>query len=613
MATLQEIEAEIARRKRQQAIESEIQKRQAAPAQPVSQWTGAGGSIPPEQASAMGGGIIEPIATIGTAALAEPISGIAGLGTMVTGGTPEEAARTVEETKEALTYLPRSEEGKQALQTVAETVAPLGEALEYIPKKLGDFAFELTGSPEIATAAYTAPAAILEYLGLRKLQAIRKGTRLIDKSGRPTKALRQALDKEGLDFDGLTPDARAKIPDVAGPELLPGANLPAKAAEKALVEQIKSGGRDDALAALKVVNGKVGVDKIGKEAIRQGFTPGFVQSVKTANKATKDKMNRMVNMMRAIKRSERAGLDFRPSDVVGDAVTDRIKYIRDTANKARDKLNNIAKSNLKGKDINIESVTNTLQKSLDDLDITLVGDNGIPKAVYKGSLISKDRTSQRVINDLISLLGEGGKPDALRAHKLKRQLDIMIDFNKKSAQGLTDAGKNVLKDIRRSLNDVVRDVDPSYAKVNDKLSMSLNAMGEFDDSLGSIDSFGMGANKAIGTRMRALLSNQQGRIKIENALNNLDDTVSNLGGKFDDSIKDLVMFSDGLDDRFGTVAKTSFAGQTTQGTKQAIREGLSGLVMEGAAETLTKGAEKLRGINDFNAFEAILSILKETK
>jgi len=544
-----------------------------------------------------------------TGALAQIPSGIAGVAALpFVGG--EKAGQVVRDVQEAMTFKPTIEGAKQGAEIIGEKAAPISKAAEFIPKTLGDFTLDLTGSPAAAAAAYSAPTLALEMIGLKGLQNIRKGTRLIDQSGRPTKRLRIELDKRGLDYDLLSPEAKNAIPPVASPEMLPGANLPAKASEKALVEQIKSGARDDALASLRVVDGRVSVDGLGKEAVKQGFEPGLVQSVKTSSKATKLKMRKMTDMMRKIKKSSRKGLEFRPSDVVGGAVTSRIKFIRDNADAARKELNLIAATKLRGKSIDISPVTKKLQESLSDLDVSLEDTaSGIPKPVFKGSLISKDKTSKRIIKDLVDLLGEDVAPDALRAHKLKKQLDIMIDFNKKSSAGLTDAGKKVLKDIRKELNNSVRAVDPNYARVNDNLSSSLNALNSLDESIGTIDMFGKGADKALGTRMRSLLSNQANRVKMENAIDSIDDLASGLGGKFDDNVKDLVMFSDALDSRFGTPAKTSLSGQMEQATRQVMDQGVSKTAYQKAGETIGRGAEKLRGINDFNAFESMQRLL----
>lgn len=580
--------------------------------EPVTPFEGAVGLA--DDIAAGVGGVGEAALTLGSSVIAEPIAGLAGIAQTLNPFAEEGAgARAVEATREALTFQPRTGAGQIAVQEIGEALAPIGEAIQSVEKGLGDVAFDITGSPAIAAGAASTPTLVAELLGLKGLKSIRKGTKLIDDVGRPTRDLAKVLDKQGLDFDNLTPETRALIPQRADPKLLPSPKSEvASVGERAVIEQIKSGAKDDALAGLKVVGNRLEADNLGQSAIKQGFRPGFVQSVKTATPQTKQRMLEMLDRMRRIKKQERLGVEIRPSDVVGDSVNARIRFIRDAANDARLELNDIAKNRLAGKDMDGAPIVNQLQQSLNDLDVRYkTGPDGVPKLNFKNSMIAKDKTSKRIINDLVDLMAEGGRPDALRFHKLKRQLDTMIDFRKKSAGGLTDAGRGVLKDIRSSLNNSLRAVDSDYARVNDTLSSSLDALGDLDKAVGSsIDIFERGSNKAIGTRTRALLSNQQGRVNLENALDDIEQVAANLGGRFDDNIKDLIMFSDGLDDRFGAVAKTSFQGQVEQGVRQAVTEGVQPTLLREAAGVAGRGLEGLRGINDFNAFNAMEELLK---
>jgi hypothetical protein len=561
----------------------------------------------------------EVAAPIVSGAVAEPVAGIAGLGRTVAGRvmgeTGEEAgiagAETVKKTREALKMEPGTEEARGKLEAIGAVLEPVGEGMKAVENYLGDFAYDITGSPAAAAAAATAPTALLEILGLKGLKSIRKGTRLIDDAGRPTKILRKQLDKRGLDFDDLSPEVRASIPKTAEPGLLPGANLPAKQAERILIEQIKAGGRADSLAPYKVVGGRLDVDPIAKEAIRQGYTQGLVQSVKTAKAGSKAKMRKMLGIMRQIKKSERRALDIRPSDVVGESVMNRFNYIRNQAKAAKRELDTIASTKLAGKSIDSNRITQSFQQSMDDLGVRFIESKpGVIKPNFTGSVISKNKVAQKAVKDAYDLLKEAGPLDALKAHKLKRQLDELIDFRSTPKAGLTRTGKNILKDLRRNLNDSIRAVDKDYAKVNDTLSQSLSAMDDIKDATGTIDLFAEGADRAVGTKMRALLSNQQGRINLENALKNMEETAVNLGGKFGDDIKDLVMFSDALDEKFGSVAKTSFQGQIEQGVKQAAESGVTRAAIRKGAEITSSGTEKLRGVNDFNAFESMSELLK---
>jgi hypothetical protein len=560
--------------------------------------------------------VAEPLAAIASGAIAEPIAGIAGLGAealSALGADVPSGADVIGQVKESLTFQPPTQAGQAGLQAVGDVIAPIAEPLAQGVDFLADKTLDITGSPAAAAFVKTAPVAIAELFGLGALRKLRVGTKLIDDAGNPTKVLRKSLDKQGLDFENLTPEAKAQIPAIADQSFIAGRPLVPEASENALLEQIKSGGRDDALAGLKIVNNKVTPDKAGLEALKQGYAPGFVQSIKTSTPETKAQMQKMLNISRRIKKQERVGLDVRPGNIVGESVSKRIQFIRNKANDARKELDGIALKNLPGKEINSSTIIDQLQTSLNDLDIELVdGPKGVPTPEFKGSLISKDRGSQKAIRDVVDLLSEGGAPDALRAHKLKRQLDNIIDFNKKSVRGLGKEGRTVLMDIRKSLNNAVRDIDPDYARVNDTLSTSLTALDNFQDVAGTkMDIFGQGANSAIGQKMRGLMSNIQSRVPLENAVNGLDSTALSLGAKFGDDVKDLTMFANALDARFGNIAKTGFSGQIEQSINRVLTQGVSQEALQQGAKVAGKLAKKFSGVNEFNAFEAMTDLLNK--
>ena len=608
MATREELLAELQRRQGGQpapapdnaAIMAELQRRDPSLLDQV------GGFL--QKGADFAGGVLETEAAMASGMLAEPIAGIAGI---IAGLNPggKTGAEQVEATRSSMTYQPRTESG----QNIMGTIGGLAENIPEIGKPMGDFVMEKTGKPWLATAAASAPTLLAELAGLGSLRGLRTGSRLLDNTGRPTKILRRELDRHGLNYDSLTPEAQSMIPAIADQSFISKAADISGPSEQALIQQIKSGGRDDALAGVRVVRDKVVPDIAGVEALKQGYAPGFVQSVKTATGETKRGMGKMLDISRRIKATERLSLDIRPGNIVGESVSKRIKFIRNKANLARDELNDIAKQSLPGRTINPSTVTEQLQKSLADLDIRSTdGPNGVPILDFKRSMISKDKSSQRAIKDAVDLLSEGGSVDALRAHKLKRQLDNIIDFKKKSSAGLGDEGRKVLIDLRKALNKSVRDVDPDYARVNDTLHASLTALDDFQAVAGTkMDIFGEGANSAIGQKMRGLMSNIQSRVPLENAVNGLDATALKLGAEFGDDIKDLTMFANALDARFGNVAKTGFSGQIEQSINRVFNQGLSQEIMGQAAGKVSQGVAKMRGVNEFNAFEAMKDLIGE--
>lgn len=121
-----------------------------------------------------------------SAIAAEPVAGLAGIGMSaptanVPQATPEMAAMApmaamamrgmpsgdvVRQSRQELTYQPRTESGQAYSQAVGETLAPIGEAFQGAEDYLGNKAFEATGSPAIAAAATAIPTAIAEALGI---------------------------------------------------------------------------------------------------------------------------------------------------------------------------------------------------------------------------------------------------------------------------------------------------------------------------------------------------------------------------------------------------------------------------------------------------------------
>jgi hypothetical protein len=166
----------------------------------------------PEKPSFPGAGFIEPVATVVTGALAEPVAGIVGLGKALFAPSPEEAVRrgkeAVESTREALTFQPRTEEGEKGLRAVGEIIAPIGEVFQAAEIFLGDETFEATKSPALAAAATTIPTAVIEALGLMGSRGIIKGagrTRKLAKN----RAIRKSVVEAAPDRELIKETSRA--------------------------------------------------------------------------------------------------------------------------------------------------------------------------------------------------------------------------------------------------------------------------------------------------------------------------------------------------------------------------------------------------------------------
>jgi hypothetical protein len=274
---------------------------------------------------------------------------------------------------------------------------------------------------------------------------------------------------------------------------------------------------------------------------------------------------------------------------------------------------------------------------INDLDIGFNMVNGKPVFDFNGSTIQVDRSAQRVLKDLASLMADSSKgaPDALRAHNLKRQIDTLVEYHKNPQRGLTSSGQAVLKDVRRALNDSLRDADPNYARVNDTISQSLQLFDQLDSATASkitVDKT-LADSRGMGTELRKLFSNYQNRQDLDVAIKAMDDLAKKFastsesrqlgpytGGpmamttpNFNDSIVDLARFANVLDDKFGTVAKTSFEGAGERAVKFGMRAAQGGVTQAAAAgmgEKAIGALNRMRKIDDYNAYRSIEELLK---
>lgn len=181
---------------------------QDMPAQQI-QAEPAGQPSQEERQQEQDGGLGEALLSIGTSVLSEPIAGISGIVMSAFGGLAK-GAETVELVRDALTFNPKSPEGKAKLESIGEVVEKGVEAVRFpisglsglgtlatggtlteaeesirrvqdegISTALGKATLEATGSPELATIAHSLPTAALEILGVKGLRSTKlKGQKL---------------------------------------------------------------------------------------------------------------------------------------------------------------------------------------------------------------------------------------------------------------------------------------------------------------------------------------------------------------------------------------------------------------------------------------------------
>lgn len=571
--------------------EGPMQTGQIIPRQELQQPPVAPVGVTPSQ-------VIEPALAMGSGIMAEPIAGLAGLAQTVNPyARPGAGAEAVESTRQALTYAPRTMAGREGMRATGEALAPVGEALQSVQKGFGEAGYRVAG-PIGGAIGETIPTAAMMALGAKPVQsAIKTGAKAVTGTAKDV--------AKGV-FSYQTP-AKQKIAEMLTKGATDIETARFKLAKPPIPGQARIGGTvtepTKLQKALNIGGPKVVKDKVATEAIKQGFDEGVIAAIKGASPADKKIMQEMTNIMEQGKKNSRFAMTNRPGDVVGNSLMNRFKVVHTTNRTAGRELDSVAKS-LKGK--RVEFTPDNFVDDLTDMGVQ-VGDD--LKLNFVGSDIEGLAGPMRTISQVFNRMKTGGKPDAYDLHRMKRFIDEQVTYGK-NAEGLGGKTEQVLKKLRRNIDDTLDNKFPEYNDVNSTYSETIGALDAFQDAAGrKMDLLGPNSDKAVGTLVRRLMSNTQSRVNLLDSINDIESVAAKYGGKFSDDLLTQVLYADELDNVFGPVARTSFQGQIGQAVERGARATIS--PREEAIGALAKGAEKLRGINQEGAFKSIKELLKE--
>lgn len=122
------------------------------------------------------GDVMQNVGTVASSVIAEPLSGMAGLMTLPYGS--EYAASAVDNVRDSLTYQPTSEGAQHNFQKLGYNLEPVTDAIQNLSTVPGDAVYDATGSPFLATMAYSAVPALTEMMALKGIGALNTGKQL---------------------------------------------------------------------------------------------------------------------------------------------------------------------------------------------------------------------------------------------------------------------------------------------------------------------------------------------------------------------------------------------------------------------------------------------------
>ena len=467
-------------------------------------------------------GGLEVGTTLLTGMLAEPASGIYGLGGYLARGADfRGGVSDIESAQEAMTYQPRTQAGQAQLQAVGEAIQPVAEGAQAALQRLGDFAMDKTGSVAATTAATALPVLLVELGGLK---VVKRAATLT-----PKQVEVRRLQKEML-LDSV---------------------------EK----------NNENVAAVKLnSSGNVVRDKTGEEMLDLGMPGKTTATITNASPETKKIMEKMLNTFEKGSSNDVYALTAGMSDEVGKSVTKRLAYLKGRRKAFGKKLDSFVNGPTGTKEVDVsEPMNNFLGEMVKTFDVKPIQrSNGtfvLPSdKKLEGTALGVLTPVKKLYKDTLEIYNQkaaGGKTTVKDAHKLKKLLDELADANKASESGFKAAGHQRILALRADLNNTLRESSPEYGKINQNLSNTIQAMEPFNKYVSKGKSWDSeDVSKVVGSAMRNLSSDATATKQLRTDIGNLEAAIRKTGINFKDDPRALAVFKDFVDNYFSINPET---------------------------------------------------------
>lgn len=319
------------------------------------------------------------------------------------------------------------------------------------------------------------------------------------------------------------------------------------------------------------------------------------------NNATRSQFNKMLDKLQDNKTSGDP-LDImanRPADVIGESLSARAIKLDGFKRAASKKIGGIINGEVGEKPVAVSSARDKFLASLGDSDI-------VTSRTPEGRLVAdSSRTLTNIdevikpsqLNNILDRL-QSGEMTAKEAHKIKRNLRELVSFDPSKPGGVKVSAEieTAIKTLASDLTDSVSKIDKGYARANKAFAESIEGLQKTDKLLGNSLMIGddLAASK-LGALSKRIGTNLASREAVLDMVQTLDDSLSKRGFRPLDDVKRQVAALADLEKIFKVESAQSpfgFQSRVAQGAGEAA---ITGGVP--SREILNVALDKFRGMS----------------
>lgn len=354
----------------------------------------------------------------------------------------------------------------------------------------------------------------------------------------------------------------------------------------------------------QTVQNKPQLAPVIKEAQNQGISEKDINFLATASPEDKPTMQKMLNLAEQAQTDNR--VIQRPLDVVGQNGTQLLKTVQ-KANSSSGALVDQTAKQLKGQIVDATGMHNKAMDLLSNIGVTANAD-GTPN--WANSQFKKAPNLQNLIMNTLSDM-PNGPTDALDMHNFKKSIDEVVNYGT-NGEGLIGKSSSVLKQIRNMADNTLDTNFPAYNQANTDYKATRDLLDSAKQVIGKkVDFSSANGSQAFGQALRSSFSNNKSRGTVLQFISDLQNTANKYGANSKQNLLDQALFSQILEDNFGSPAVTGLSGEVGKAINNA--KTVAGAVRHPIQSALETGAsliEKAQKVNPENKIRMLKALLK---
>lgn len=223
-----------------------------------------------------------------------------------------------------------------------------------------------------------------------------------------------------------------------------------------------------------------------KAALKHGWQESVVAMTHGADMVDQFAFRRMNNTLKKNIAVARRGQINKPSDVLGETVGKRIKFLAKDVEDTGKLIDPIAKKEFANTTVDLQGSVGNFNKYISENNLGVV-DNAGNIAFPIGTDLADNAQASGLLKKVINRINGATEMNGYEAHKLKQFIDTAINYEHKLSGSVDPKVNAALTGLRKEIDGMLTMGSQKYKDINTRYSHGVQARNDFYQNMGKND------------------------------------------------------------------------------------------------------------------------------